>query len=102
MTRRPAISLLRAAIWPALALFVVAYFAGAAVFGPNGLMSLAGYRAQQAHHQQVLRTLVAERAQLQHRSRLLDPRHANPDMVDEVIRRQTIQIRPDEVILLTK
>ena len=101
MFRRPALVLIRTAIGPAIALFVIAYFAGAAIFGTNGLMSLAGYRQQRAAHAAVLADLEARRGQLAHRVALLDPRHVDPDLADELVRRQTGQVRPDEVIVPT-
>ena len=101
MTRRPTLSLLRTALWPAVALFVIAYFAFAAVVGPNGLLSLAGYKDQKARQQVVLQTMEARRAQLHHRAQLLDPAHVDPDLADEIVRQQTGQVRPDEVILPT-
>lgn len=84
---------------PAIALFVIIYFAGAAIVGPNGLLSLAGYRHQRAEHIAMLQMLQAQRDQLAHHAGLLDPRHVDPDYADELVRRQTGQIRPDEVIL---
>jgi len=96
---RNSISLIRSAAGPAVALFVIIYFAGAAIFGQNGLLSLAGYRAERAERIQRLHTLDAQRATLIHHAALLDPQHVDPDYADELVRRQTGQIRPDEVIL---
>jgi cell division protein FtsB len=99
MTRRPVLPLLRSAIGPAIALVVILYFAGSAIFGTNGLMSLAGYRQQKAEHLATLAGLNAQREQLAHRSTLLDPRHVDPDLADELVRKHTGQVRPDEVIV---
>lgn len=85
-----------------MAFFVIAYFAGSAIVGPNGLTSLAGYRTQRAQHLQTLADLRATRAQLQHRAALLDPNHVDSDLADQITRAETGQIRPDEVILPTK
>jgi cell division protein FtsB len=93
--------MVRSAIGPAIALFVIAYFAGAAIFGTNGLMSLAGYRQQRAAHMDSLSALKARRDQLAHRVSLLDPHHVDPDLADELVRRHTGQVRPDEVIVPT-
>jgi cell division protein FtsB len=101
MPRRPAFTLIKSAIGPAIALFVIAYFAGAAIVGPNGLLSLAGYRSQRAQHLVTLKALDTQRAMLMHHASLLDPRHVDPDFADELVRRQTGQIRPDEVIVPT-
>jgi len=90
---------MKSAALPAAALFIIAHFAGFAVFGENGLMQLAGYRQQKAEHVSELDGLKAERARLQHHAALLDPRHVDPDYADELVRRQTGQVRPDEVII---
>ena len=99
MARRSALSLMKSAALPAAALFIIAHFAGFAVFGENGLMQLAGYRQQKTDHVAQLDKLKADRARLQHHAALLDPRHVDPDYADELVRRQTGQVRPDEVII---
>ena len=71
----------------------------AAVLGQNGLVSLAGYLHQRTEHLAQLKVLQAERDRLAHHADLLDPRHVDPDFAEETVRRQTGQIRPDEVIL---
>jgi len=96
---RTTVSLIRSAAGPAVALFVIVYFAGAAVFGQNGLLGLAGYRAERAERIHRLQSLDAQRATLVRHAALLDPNHVDPDYADELVRRQTGQIRPDEVIL---
>lgn len=101
MFRRPTLLLIRSAIGPTIALCVIAYFAGAAIFGTNGLMSLAGYRQKHAEHAAVLAGLESRRMQLAHRVELLDPSHVDPDLADELVRKQTGQVRPDEVIVPT-
>ncbi|QJU58632.1 hypothetical protein HL653_13430 [Sphingomonas sp. AP4-R1] len=99
MSRRSALSLMKSAALPAVALFVIVHFAGFAVFGENGLLQLAGYREQKADHLATLASLKAEKARLEHHAALLDPHHVDPDYADELVRRQTGQVRPDEVII---
>jgi len=99
MTRRSTLSLIKSAALPAAALFIIAHFAGFAIFGENGLLQLAGYRQQKAEHLATLAKLESDRSRLQHHAALLDPRHVDPDFADELVRRQTGQVRPDEVIL---
>ena len=99
LARRSPIAIVRAAAGPAIALFVIAYFAGAAIVGPNGLTSFAGYRRQRAERQLALASLQRQHAVLAHRAGLLDPAHVDPDMADQLTRAQTGQVRPDEVIL---
>ena len=91
--------LIRRAAMPALALMVVGNFAGYAIAGPNGLLAWGGYHHSLNDRKAELARLEADRAQLRHRSALLDPRKADPDMADELVRRELGLVRPDEVII---
>ena len=91
--------LIRRAMGPALALIVIGTFAGHAIAGPNGLFAWGGYHRDLQLRQSELATLEATRDQLRHRSALLDPRKADPDMADELVRRDLGLVRADEVIL---
>jgi cell division protein FtsB len=91
--------LMRRVFWPALALIVVGNFAGYAVAGPNGLLAWGGYNRDLEARKMELAELEAERQQLRHRSALLDPRKADPDIADELVRRDLGLVRPDEVIV---
>ncbi|WP_324807890.1 septum formation initiator family protein [Sphingomonas sp. LY29] len=93
------IGLIRRAMWPAVALVIVGTFAGHAIAGPNGLFAWRGYSQDLGKRQVELASLEAERDRLRHRSALLDPRKADPDMADELVRRDLGLVRPDEVIL---
>jgi cell division protein FtsB len=91
--------LIRRVAMPALALLVVGNFAGYAIAGPNGLLAWGGYHRSFNDRKAELARLEADRAQLRHRSALLDPRKADPDMADELVRRDLGLVRPDEVII---
>ncbi len=91
--------LMRRVFWPALALVVVGNFAGYAVAGPNGLLAWGGYNRDLQARKMELAKLEAERQQLRHRSALLDPRKADPDLAEELTRRDLGLVRPDEVIV---
>ena len=91
--------LMRRAAMPALALIVVGNFAGYAVAGPNGLLAWGGYHRNLQERKAELTQLQQEREQLRHRSALLDPRKADPDMADELVRKDLGLVRPDEVII---
>ena len=93
--------IIRAAIWPAIAVLVIGNFAAYAVAGPNGLIALGDYRQQLAHRQVELARLQRSRAVLAHRVALLDQRHTDPDLADELVRRELGLARADEVILQT-
>ncbi len=101
MGRGRSISIIRAAAAPALAVLVIGNFAGYAIAGPNGLLALGDYKQQLAQRQVMLRKVEAQRAELAHRVALLDARHVDPDMADELVRRDMGLARPDEVIIQT-
>ena len=92
-------SLIRRSALPALALIVVGTFAGHAVAGQNGLLAWGGYNRALKERQVELAQLEVQRAQMRHRSALLDPRKADPDMADELVRKDLGLVRPDEVII---
>ena len=91
--------LMRRVFWPALALIVVGNFAGYAVAGPNGLLAWGGYHRDLAERKVELASLQAERDRLRHRSALLNPKKADPDMADELVRKDLGLVRQDEVIV---
>ena len=88
----------RAAL-PALAILIIANFLGYAIMGANGILSWGDYRRQKAERLVQLAGLNAEKVRLAHRSALLDPRRADPDLADELIRKELGLVRPDEVII---
>ena len=93
------LGLIRRAAMPALALIVVGTFAGHAIAGPNGLFAWRGYSQQLEVRKGELATLEAEHAQLKHKSALLDPRRADPDLADEMVRKDLGLVRTDEVVV---
>jgi len=93
------IGLIRRAMWPAVALLVVGTFAGHAIAGPNGLFAWRGYSQQLELRKVELAALQEERSQLKHRSALLDPRKADPDLADEMVRKDLGLVRADEVVV---
>ncbi len=95
-------SLLRSATTPALAFVIVAFFGGYALFGSNGIVAGFEYRQQLEKRQEALALKAKERAELANRVALLDPRHADPDLVDELARRDLGVTHPDEVIVPLK
>ena len=98
--KRPkSIGLIRRAALPALALIVVGTFAGHAIAGPNGLFAWRGYSQQLELRKVELAALEAERLQLKHKSALLDPRRADPDLADEMVRKDLGLVRTDEVVV---
>ena len=98
--RNPLI-LIRRAAWPAAGALVIAYFLGAAIAGENGVLAWGDYRRAKVQESAHLAQLEAERARLAHRAQLLDPAHADPDLVEELVRRDLGVLRPDEVVIPT-
>jgi len=84
---------------PALAVIVVGTFAGHAIAGPNGILAWGSYHRALQQRQAELAQIEREHAALKHRSDLLDPRKADPDMADELVRKDLGLVRPDEVIV---
>jgi len=89
----------RAAALPATAMFIVAFFAGYALFGSNGVLAWNEYSKRLEMRRAELAKLEREQMVLANRVALLDPRHADPDLVDELTRRDLGVARPDEVII---
>ncbi len=97
-TRNP-FELVRKAALPALAVLIIANFLGYAIVGSNGVLSWGDYRRMKQERTVELAQLNDERARLTHRAVLLDPRKADPDLADEMVRSELGLVRPDEVII---
>jgi cell division protein FtsB len=95
-------TMLRRALFPAAMLIVMAFFGGYAVLGPNGVLAYGQYKRQLAVKQAEYAGLDRQRAVLKNRVKLLDPKHVDPDMADELTRKQLGVVAPDEVILPLK
>jgi cell division protein FtsB len=96
---RNPVSAIRRAALPALAVLIIANFAGYAVAGSNGVLAWGDYRRLHAQKNNELAKLQSERARLAHRSALLDPSRTDPDLADEMVRTQLGVVRPDEVVI---
>lgn len=94
--------MLRAALAPAAGLIVVAFFGGYALFGPNGALAWGDYSRRLVIKRTELQRVEQQRDVLRNRVALLDPRHADPDLVDELTRRDLGVVRPDEIIIRLK
>ena len=101
MVERPnrIFALIRRVAMPALAVIVVGTFAGHAVAGPNGILAWGSYHHALLQRQAELAQIELEHTRLKHRSQLLDPNKADPDMADELVRKKLGLVRPDEVII---
>lgn len=94
--------LLGSAFMPAIALVLLLIFIAYAVIGPNGILAWGDYSRQLKQREAELRMLKAQQAALANRVKLLDPRRADPDMVDELVRKELGVTHPDEVVVPLK
>ena len=90
--------MLRSAL-PAVCVVVGGYFAFHAMSGPTGYVAWREYKVQRSNLQQAVSTSEEQQAALQRRLVLLDPRHVDPDLADELVRRNLDLMKPDEVIV---
>lgn len=91
--------LLSGALGPTIAVLLLAILIGYAVLGSNGILAWGGFKQQLHDSQAELKVVQAERARLANRVKLLDPKHVDPDMADEMIRKELNVAHPDEVIV---
>ncbi|WP_375421849.1 septum formation initiator family protein [uncultured Sphingomonas sp.] len=91
----------RAAL-PAIGFTLMAFFGAYAVLGPNGILAYGDYKRQLVKREKHYAELDQQRTVLKNRVALLDPDHANPDMVDEMVRKELNVAHPDEVIVPLK
>ena len=91
----------RAAL-PAIGFTLMAFFGAYAVLGPNGILAYGDYKRQLVKREKHYAALDQQRIVLKNRVALLDPDHANPDMVDEMVRKELNVAHPDEVIVPLK
>ncbi len=96
---RNTFAMIRRAALPAVAFLIIANFLGYAVVGSNGILSWGDYRRTKAEKALELAQLEEEKARLAHRAQLLDPRRADPDLAEEMVRSELGLVRPDEVIV---
>ncbi len=101
-TATPLQRTLRRAALPAMGLTLMAFFGAYAVLGPNGALAYGDYKRQLARRERDYQVLDQQREVLKNRVALLDPDHANPDMVDEMVRKELNVAHPDEVIVPLK
>ncbi|WNO55045.1 FtsB family cell division protein [Stakelama saccharophila] len=99
MPRSAPLTMLRRASLPAAAIVSMVFFGYYAVLGPNGVLAYRDYQHQLAQREARYARLDAERADLRNRKKLLDPRHVNPDLADELVRKELNVVHPDEKII---
>jgi cell division protein FtsB len=96
---RNTFGMIKRAALPAVAFLIIANFLGYAIVGTNGILSWGDYRRMKGERAVELAQLEEEKARLAHRAALLDPRRADPDLAEEMVRTELGLVRPDEVIV---
>jgi len=92
-------TLFAGALGPAIAVLMLAALLSYAILGANGILAWGGYTQQLQDSRAELKVVQAERARLANRVNLLNPNHVDPDMADELIRRELNVAHPDEIIV---
>lgn len=90
---------MRDAVGPALAALAVLAIIGYAFAGPTGLFAWGDYAQAVKTKKIELAELKKREAELRNQVKLLDQRRADPDMVDELVRRELGVTHPDDVII---
>ncbi len=89
----------RRAIVPAVAVIVITGLGAYTMFGPNGARAYGDVKRKLATSEVQLAALTAKRAEWRNKVALVDPRKADPDMVDELTRKKLNVVHPDELIV---
>ena len=72
---------------------------GFAVAGPSGLLAWGENLHKLDERQAQIAQLADERDMLRNSVALLDPDHADPDLVGELLRKNLNVVHPDEVVI---
>jgi cell division protein FtsB len=89
----------RETLTQSLSLVALLVLGGVAIAGPSGLLAWSENSRVLAQRKSELAQLDARRTELRNRVDLLDPRHADPDLVGELLRRDLNVAHPDEIVI---
>ncbi|MGX7952585.1 FtsB family cell division protein [Tsuneonella sp. HG249] len=84
------------------ALLVLLALGALATVGPSGLLAWGDNLRLLDQRQAQIAKLTHERNELKMQVDALNPNHADPDLVGELIRRDLNVVHPDEVVILLK
>jgi cell division protein FtsB len=82
-----------------LALVALLAIGGFAVAGPTGVLAWSENNRLLQQREHELAELAVRRDELRNRVALLDPRHADPDLVGELLRKNLNVAHPDEIVI---
>ncbi|MDF8334107.1 FtsB family cell division protein [Novosphingobium cyanobacteriorum] len=97
--RRSRLKLPRESLTQTLALMALLLMGAVAIAGPSGVLAWTENARLLDQRQKEVAQLSAERDRLQNRVNLLDPRHADPDLVGELLRKDLNVAHPDEMVI---
>lgn len=100
-TRRVAL-LPKDSLTQSLALVALLVLGAIGIAGPSGLLAWGENARLLDQRRQEIAHLSAQRDQLKNRVALLDPRHADPDLVGELLRSNLNVAHPDELVIPVK
>ncbi|MBB4615820.1 FtsB family cell division protein [Novosphingobium taihuense] len=85
-----------------LALVALLVIGTIGIAGPSGLLAWGENARVLEQRQKEIATLTAERDRIKNRNDLLDPRHADPDLVGELLHSNLNVTHPDDVVIQLK
>jgi cell division protein FtsB len=94
--------LAREGVTEGVALACLLLLAGIAIAGPSGVLAWGENQRLLEQRRQEVQRLTLERDELQNRVVHLDPRHVDPDLAGELVRRDLNVVHPDEMVMLLK
>jgi len=100
--KQPALRLPRENLTQSLALVVLLVLGALALAGPSGVLAWSENARTLERNKQEIARLSALRDRLHNRVDRLDPRHADPDLVGELLHRDLNVAHPDDLILPAK
>ncbi len=100
--RRAQLKLPRQSLAQTCALIALLVLGAVAVAGPSGVLAWTENARLLEMRQAEVRQLEIERDWLRNRVNLLDPRHADPDLVGELLRSDLNVAHPDELVIQRK
>jgi len=99
MRKRPLSSRLTKALAPATALSFILYFGFHLVDGRNGILALQAYEERLPELEAQAADLNEKKLRLEQRIAHLHPDHVDPDLLDEMVRKQLGYAHEDEKII---
>lgn len=99
MSNRRVALLPKDSLTQSLALVALLLLGAAGIAGPSGLLAWGENARLLEQREHEIAALSAERDQLKNRVALLDPRHADPDLVGELLRSNLNVAHADELVI---